>query len=67
MLRGPMEYIPPVEVEVLCLRQSIPLHENEGIYVRNTKSGKVQSVIGQVKILIIMICDSQITHYNNLC
>lgn len=53
MLRGPMEYIPPVEVEVVCLRQSIPLHENEGIYVRNTKTGKVRSVVGQARKYLI--------------
>ena len=41
MIRGPKEYVPPVEVEVMMKRQAIPMDENEGIYVRDIKSGKV--------------------------
>lgn len=41
MLRGPIEYVPPAAVEVMLKRQAIPLDENEGIYVRDIKSGKV--------------------------
>lgn len=41
MLRGPIEYVPPATVEVLLRRQAIPLDENEGIYVRDIKTGKV--------------------------
>jgi major vault protein len=51
MLKGPMEYIPTVEVEVVTTRKAIPLHENEGIYVRNIKSGSVRSVIGHSYML----------------
>ena len=51
MLKGPMEYIPPIEVEVVASRKAIPLHQNEGIYVRNTKSGAVRAVIGQTYML----------------
>eukprot|EP01061_Rhynchopus_euleeides_P015164 TRINITY_DN259_c0_g1_i3.p1 TRINITY_DN259_c0_g1~~TRINITY_DN259_c0_g1_i3.p1 ORF type:complete len:847 (+),score=466.52 TRINITY_DN259_c0_g1_i3:59-2599(+) len=47
MLRGPLEYIPPTEVEVIDWRQAIPLDENEGIYVRNETTGKVTMVCGQ--------------------
>ena len=36
MLKGPMEYIPTVEVEVVQTREAIPLHENEGIYGNTT-------------------------------
>ncbi len=42
-IQGPLEYIPPVEVEVVTRRQAIPLHENEGIYVRNIKTGQVRN------------------------
>lgn len=42
MLRGPIEYVPPAAVEVVLRRQAIPLDENEGIYVRDIKTGKVQ-------------------------
>lgn len=41
MLRGPIEYVPPAAVEVVLRRQAIPLDENEGIYVRDIKTGKV--------------------------
>jgi len=51
MLRGPMEYIPPVEVEVMTKRRAIPLHENEGIYVRNSNSGQVRAVVGRTYML----------------
>lgn len=41
MIRGPVEYTPPVEVEVVTKRRAIPLDENEGMYVRDIKTGKV--------------------------
>ncbi|XP_066577817.1 major vault protein isoform X2 [Amia ocellicauda] len=51
MLRGPLEYVPPVGVEVLLQRQAIPLDENEGIYIRDIKSGKVRAMIGHTYML----------------
>ena len=39
MISGPTDYIPPVEVDVVETRQAIPLDENEGIYVRDIKTG----------------------------
>ncbi|XP_030592350.1 major vault protein isoform X2 [Archocentrus centrarchus] len=51
MLRGPIEYVPPATVEVLLRRQAIPLDENEGIYVRDIKTGKVRAVIGHTYML----------------
>ena len=51
MLKGPTEYIPPVQVEVVTKRRAIPLHENEGIYVRNTGTGQVRAVIGRTYML----------------
>ncbi|XP_054615013.1 major vault protein [Dunckerocampus dactyliophorus] len=51
MLRGPIEYVPPATVEVMLRRQAIPLDENEGIYVREMKTGKVRAVIGQTYML----------------
>ena len=46
MIRGPCEYVPPVEVELCNFRKAIPLDANEGVYVRNIKTGKVRAVIG---------------------
>lgn len=51
LIRGPMEYIPPVEVEVIVRRKSIPLDKNEGIYVRNLRTGKVIAVFGETYML----------------
>ncbi len=51
MIRGPCEYVPPTEVEVLTKRRAIPLDENEGIYVRDMKSGKVRAVQGTTYML----------------
>lgn len=46
MIYGPTSYIPPVEVEIIEKRCKIPLDMNEGIYVRDTKTGYVRTVIG---------------------
>lgn len=51
MIYGPTDYVPPVEVEILEKRRKIPLDENEGIYVRDIKTGKVSSVVGQSYML----------------
>ncbi|CAF1036479.1 unnamed protein product [Adineta ricciae] len=51
LLRGPREYIPPTQVEVLLRRKAIALDENEGIYVRDTKTGRARAVIGKTYIL----------------
>ncbi len=51
MIRGPLEYVPPVEVEVVAKRKAMPLDENEGIYVRDIKSGKVRGVCGATYML----------------
>lgn len=51
MVYGPAEYIPPVEVEILESRRAIPLDENEGVYVRDTRTGAVRAVIGKTYML----------------
>ncbi|CAF4137199.1 unnamed protein product [Rotaria sordida] len=68
VVRGPREYIPPVQVEVLEKRKAIPLgklinfayfiyplgtflDENEGIYVRDLKTGRVRAIIGNTYML----------------
>ncbi len=45
------EYIPPTQVEVVTRRKAIPLDENEGIYVRDIKTGRVRAVIGETYML----------------
>ncbi|KAL3317733.1 hypothetical protein Ciccas_003610 [Cichlidogyrus casuarinus] len=51
MITGPVEYVPPVEVQVVDRRKAIPLDENEGIYVRDTRTGRVRAVTGKTYIL----------------
>nr|BBB87256.1 major vault protein [Raphidocystis contractilis] len=51
MILGPCEYVPSVEVEIIDRRKSIPLDENEGVYVRDTRTGKVRPVTGQSYML----------------
>ncbi|KAH3882664.1 major vault protein-like [Dreissena polymorpha] len=51
MIRGPKEYVPPVEVEVVMKRQAIPLDENEGVYVRDIKTGRVRAVTGETYMI----------------
>ncbi|OMJ66916.1 hypothetical protein SteCoe_36083 [Stentor coeruleus] len=51
MIYGSCDYIPPIEVEVLERRKRIPLDENEGIYVRNTKTGEVMAKTGESYML----------------
>jgi major vault protein len=51
MIYGPCEYIPPIEVKVVETRKMIQLAENQGIYVRDTKTGVVESRIGKAYML----------------
>jgi len=51
MIYGPTDYIPVVEAEVLEKRRAIPLDVNEGVYVRDMKTGRVRAVTGSVYML----------------
>lgn len=46
MVLGPVEYIPPIAVNVIDKRKQIPLSKNEGIYVQDSQSGRVRAVMG---------------------
>lgn len=46
MIRGFSEYVFFVEVEVVVRRKVIFLDENEGIYIRDIKIGRVRVVCG---------------------
>ncbi len=50
LVRGPTNYLPPLEVSILEPREEIALSHMEGIYVKNRSTGKVQSVRGKLKI-----------------
>jgi major vault protein len=51
MVYGPCEYVPPVTVEIKEKRRSLPLDDNEGVYVRDTRTGQVRAVIGATYML----------------
>jgi len=51
MIFGPRDYVPPVQVEIIEKRKKIPLDENEGIYVRDIKTGKVSVKKGESYLL----------------
>lgn len=51
MVHGPVRYIPPVEVELIEKRHSIPMDINEGIYVRDIRNGSIRSVRGETYML----------------
>jgi len=51
MIRGPCEYVPPLEVEILDTRRAIPLDDNEGIYIRNIFTGEISMITGQTYLL----------------
>mmetsp|Transcript_35292 Transcript_35292/g.58082 ORF Transcript_35292/g.58082 Transcript_35292/m.58082 type:complete len:847 (-) Transcript_35292:522-3062(-) len=51
MVYGPREYIPPVEVHVVERRRAMPLDANEGLYVRDARTGHVRAVVGETYML----------------
>ena len=51
MIHGPTIYIPPVEVTVLEQRYRVSLDKNEGVYVRDTKTGLVRCEYGKSYML----------------
>lgn len=51
LIRGPMDFIPCVNVKIEGERFAIPLNKDEGIYVQNTKTGHVSTVIGRTYML----------------
>lgn len=53
MIEGPRDYIPPVQVDVLERRRAFPLAKNEGLYVRDVKSGELRLVRGPQAYLLM--------------
>lgn len=46
LFKGPGDYIPAIDVKILEKRAAIPLHKNEGIYIRDEKTGEIRAQIG---------------------
>ena len=51
MIRGPCEFILPLELTLLEKRRAIPLDDNEGIYVRNLFTGTIKMISGETYLL----------------
>lgn len=51
MVHGPREYIPLIQLQVLEVRKAVPLDSNEGVYVRDKKTGHVRAVKGETYML----------------
>jgi major vault protein len=51
MIKGPCEFVLPLELELLEKRKAIPLDENEGIYVRDVSTGDIKTISGQTYLL----------------
>ena len=52
MIKGPLQFIPPIEIVLLEIRKAIPLSGNEGVYVRDIRKGGVKLVRGPVTYLL---------------
>jgi len=51
MIKGPCDYVPPIQIDIVEKRRSIPLDQNEGIYVRDVKTGQVRAVTAESYML----------------
>lgn len=52
LIKGPIDFIPENEIEVIEKRQAQPLAENEGLYVRDLWNGQVKLVKGPQTYLL---------------
>lgn len=46
LIKGPIDFIPENEIEIIERRKAQPLAENEGLYVRDLWNGEVKLVKG---------------------
>ena len=51
LIKGPCEFIKPLQLQILEERKAMPLDENEGIYVRDRNTGEIKTVSGQTYLL----------------
>ncbi|KAH9597772.1 Major vault protein [Trypanosoma melophagium] len=51
LVRGPCSYIPPLEVRVVERRERMLLGGNNGVYVRNIRTGRITAMHGQALML----------------
>lgn len=51
IVRGPREFVIPLELKLIKERKAYPLNEHEGIYIRNISTGEINVVTGQTYLL----------------
>lgn len=52
MIRGPCNFIPTINIEILEKRVALPLGDNEGVYVRNKSNGEVRLEKGKQTFIL---------------
>jgi major vault protein len=52
MIRGPCNFIPTINVDILEKRTALPLGDNEGVYVRNKSTGEVRLEKGKQTFIL---------------
>eukprot|EP01063_Lacrimia_lanifica_P017604 TRINITY_DN24652_c0_g1_i1.p1 TRINITY_DN24652_c0_g1~~TRINITY_DN24652_c0_g1_i1.p1 ORF type:complete len:909 (+),score=440.57 TRINITY_DN24652_c0_g1_i1:56-2728(+) len=52
MVHGPRDYIPTTQVEVMESRRAIAMHDFEGVYVRDLKTGTVRAQMGPCSYML---------------
>ena len=52
VIRGPRNFIPTINIEILEKRAALPLGDNEGVYVRSKKTGEVRLEKGKQTFLL---------------
>ena len=52
MIRGPRNFIPTVDIEILEKRSALPLGDNEGVYVRSKRTGEVRLEKGKQTFIL---------------
>jgi len=51
MIYGPRNFVPPIEIEIIEIRNSIPMDDSEGVYVRDIFTGEIKMVTGTTYML----------------
>ena len=52
MIHGPRDFLPGLQVEIIEKREAIPLKENDGVYIKNKKTGEVTLVTGEQRYVL---------------
>jgi major vault protein len=51
MIYGSRNFVPPIEIEIIEIRNTIPMDDSEGVYVRDIFTGEIKMVTGTTYML----------------